>query len=86
MIWKPLGDRLLVRRIEERAKGAIIIPEAAKETPCRAEIVARGAEVKHPELTPGANVLIPKYSGTEINVDGAALLFVKEEDVIALVK
>ena len=82
---QPLGGRLLVQRIDEKPGGAIIVPETAKETSCRASIVARGKGVDA-SLQVGAQVLVPAFCGTEIKIGGSSYLFVKEEDVIAVIR
>ena len=90
---RPLADRILVRRIEEKEtiKGGIIIPDTAKEKPQEGEVVAVGPGRKTEEgkLIPldvkkGDRVLFSKYSGNEVTVDGDELLIIREEDVLAI--
>ena len=88
---KPLRDRVLVRRIEEaeQKKGGIIIPDSAKEKPLQAEVIAVGSGRvlysghKLPlDLKAGDKVLIGKWSGTEVKVDGEELHILKEDEVL----
>jgi chaperonin GroES len=90
---KPLQDRILVKRIEEeeKTKGGIIIPDAAKEKPQEGKVVAVGdgktlESGKKAPLTvkPGDKILFGKYSGTEIKVDGEEHLILREDDVLAV--
>ena len=91
---KPLADRILVKRLEdddEQKVGGIIIPDTAKEKPQEAEVVAvgpgkldSGARVA-PALNKGDKVLIGKYSGTEVKIEGEEFLIMREEDVLAIV-
>jgi len=90
---KPLQDRILVKRIEEeeKTKGGIIIPDAAKEKPQEGKVVAVGdgktlESGKKAPLTvkPGDKILFGKYSGTEIKVDGEEHLILREDDVLAI--
>src|SRR5688572_19789628 len=89
---KPLADRILVRRLEqkEEIRGGIIIPDTAKEKPTEAEVVAvgPGKVTKHGkrislEIEKGDRVLLGKYSGTEVKIDGEDLVILREEDVLA---
>lgn len=91
---KPLSDRVLVRRLEddeEQKVGGIIIPDTAKEKPQEAEVVAVGPgrleEGKHvsPEVKKGDKVLIGKYSGTEVKIEGEEYLIMREDDILAIV-
>ena len=91
---KPLSDRVLVRRLEddeEQKVGGIIIPDTAKEKPQEAKVVAVGPgrleEGKHvaPEVKKGDKVLIGKYSGTEVKINGDEHLIMREEDILAIV-
>ena len=91
---KPLADRVLVKRLdeeEEQKVGGIIIPDTAKEKPQEAEVVAIGPgrleEGKHvaPEVKKGDKVLIGKYSGTEVKIDGDEYLIMREDDILAIV-
>ncbi|NKB68427.1 MAG: co-chaperone GroES [Candidatus Latescibacteria bacterium] len=91
---KPLADRVLVKRLdeaEEQSSGGIIIPDTAKEKPQEAEIVAVGpgriedGDRVGLEVSVGDKVLIGKYSGTEVKVDGDEYLIMREDDILAIV-
>jgi len=91
---KPLADRILVKRLEEQEakRGGIIIPDTAKEKPQQCEVVAVGPgrvndEGKRiaMEVKKGDRILISKYSGTEVKVDGQEHLIMREDDVLAVV-
>ncbi|WP_333713395.1 co-chaperone GroES [Yoonia sp.] len=93
MAFKPLHDRVLVRRIESDAKtaGGLIIPDSAKEKPAEGEIVSvgEGARKDSGELIPmavkaGDKVLFGKWSGTEVKIDGEELLIMKESDILGI--
>ncbi|MBB6255307.1 co-chaperone GroES [Nitrospirillum iridis] len=93
MSFRPLHDRVVVRRLdqEEKTKGGIIIPDTVKEKPQEGEVVAVGPGVRdeHGRLQPldvkvGDRILFGKWSGTEIKVDGVDLLVFKESDVIGV--
>ncbi|MBI11017.1 MAG: co-chaperone GroES [Rhodospirillaceae bacterium] len=95
MKFRPLHDRVLVRRIdeEEKSAGGIIIPDTAKEKPSEGKIVAvgSGARNENGEITPmdvkaGDLVLFGKWSGTEVKVDGEDLLIMKESDVMGIIE
>jgi len=95
MKFRPLHDRVIVRRIEEdeRTKGGIIIPDTAKEKPQQGEIVAVGpgapdekGKVQPLDLKPGDRVLFGKWSGTEVKIDGEELLIMKESDILGVLK
>jgi chaperonin GroES len=94
MKFRPLHDRVLLRRIaeEEKSAGGIIIPDAAKEKPMEGEIVAVGpgaraedARVDPLDVKTGDRVLFGKWSGTEIKVGGEELLIVKESDLLGII-
>ncbi|SCW87941.1 chaperonin GroES [Sphingobium faniae] len=94
MAFRPLHDRVLVRRVEaeEKTAGGIIIPDSAKEKPQEGEIVSVGTGIKSEDgkVTPldvkaGDRVLFGKWSGTEIKVDGEDLLIMKESDILGVV-
>ena len=94
MAFRPLHDRVLVRRIEAEAKtsGGIIIPDTAKEKPQEGEIVSvgTGSKAEDGKVTPldvkaGDRVLFGKWSGTEVKVDGEDLLIMKESDILGVV-
>jgi chaperonin GroES len=92
---RPLHDRVLVQRLEEETttKGGIIIPDTAKEKPTRGKVIAagKGAKDEKGTVTPldvkeGDIVLFAKWGGTEIKVDGADYLIMKESDILAIVE
>ena len=91
---KPLADRVLVKRLdsaEEHKIGGIIIPDTAKEKPQEAEVVAVGpgrledGKRVAPEVKKGDKVLIGKYSGTEVKLDGDDYLIMREDDILAVI-
>ena len=93
--FTPLHDRILVRRLEEgeTIRGGIIIPDSAKEKPQEGEVIAVGKGKSNDEgkvfplyVKPGDKVLFGKYSGTEIKLDGAEFLIMREEEVLGIVK
>ncbi len=93
MAFKPLHDRVLVRRIESDAKtaGGLIIPDSAKEKPAEGEIIAAGegarkdsGELIPMAVKPGDKVLFGKWSGTEVTIGGEELLIMKESDILGL--
>jgi chaperonin GroES len=95
MHFRPLHDRVVVRRIESEEKtiGGIIIPDTAKENPQEGEVVAvgPGARNEQGELVPlelkaGDHVLFGKWSGTEVKIDGEDLLIMKESDVLGVIE
>src|SRR5262249_4531136 len=95
MQFRPLHDRVAVRRIEEdeRTKGGIIIPDTAKEKPQQGEIVAVGpgapdekGKVQPLVVKPGDRVLLGKWSGTEVKIDGEELLIMKESDILGVLE
>jgi chaperonin GroES len=95
MKFRPLHDRVVVRRIEENEKspGGIIIPDTAKEKPMEGEIVAigPGARNERGEIVPldvkaGDRVLFGKWSGTEVKVDGEELLIMTESDIMGVIE
>jgi chaperonin GroES len=95
MSFRPLHDRVLVRRIDadEKTAGGIIIPDTAKEKPQRGEVIAVGAGTRTEDgkLTPldvkvGDEVLFGKWSGTEVKLDGEDLLIMKEGDILGVVE
>ena len=94
MAFRPLGDRVLVKRVEEetKTKGGSIIPDTAKEKPQEGEVIAVGAgardesgKVQPLELKAGDRILFGKWSGTEVKVDGEDLLIMKESDVLGVI-
>lgn len=93
MAFKPLHDRVLVRRIEsdEKTAGGLIIPENAKEKPAEGEIVSVGegarkdsGELIAMSVKAGDKVLFGKWSGTEVKIDGEELLIMKESDILGI--
>ncbi len=95
MNFRPLGDRVLVKRVEEesKTKGGIIIPDTAKEKPQEGEIVAvgPGARDENGKVSPldvkaGDRVLFGKWSGTEVRIDGEDLLIMKESDIMGAIE
>ena len=95
MKFRPLHDRVLVRRVEEDTKtaGGIIIPDSAQEKPSEGEIVAAGTGTKSEDgkVTPldvkaGDRILFGKWSGTEVKVDGEELLIMKESDILGIIE
>ena len=94
MKFRPLHDRVLVRRIEaeEKTAGGIIIPDSAKEKPSEGEIVAVGEGTRDEDgdripldVKAGDRILFGKWSGTEVKVDGEDLLIMKESDVLGII-
>jgi chaperonin GroES len=95
MKFRPLHDRVVVRRIEEDMKtaGGIIIPDTAKEKPMQAEVIAvgPGARDESGQIVPldvkkGDRVLFGKWSGTEVKIDGEELLIMKESDILGVIE
>ena len=95
MKFRPLHDRVVVRRIdaEEKSAGGIIIPDTAKEKPQQGEVIAAGpgARDEHGKLTPldvkaGDTVLFGKWSGAEVKIDGEELLIMKESDIMGVLE
>ncbi len=94
MGFRPLHDRVLVRRLDEDEKtaGGIIIPDTAKEKPSQGEIVSAGSGARGEdgnivalELKAGDKVLFGKWSGTEVKLEGEELLIMKESDVLGII-
>ena len=95
MKFRPLHDRVLVKRVEEesKTKGGIIIPDTAKEKPMQGEVLAVGpgarderGELVPLDVKPGDRILFGKWSGTEVRMDGEELLIMKESDVMGVVE
>ena len=95
MKFRPLGDRVVVRRVkdEEKTAGGIIIPETAQEKPQEGEIIAVGPGALDDngkriplEVKPGDFVLFGKWSGTEVKIDGEELLIMKESDINGIIE
>jgi chaperonin GroES len=95
MKFRPLHDRVVVRRLdaEEKTKGGIIIPDTAKEKPQEGEVVAVGpgardenGKVQALDVKAGDRVLFGKWSGTEVRIDGEDLLIMKESDIMGIIQ
>ena len=95
MKFRPLHDRVVVKRVEEDTKpaGGIIIPDTAKEKPQQGEVVAVGPGARDEqgkivplEVKPGDRVLFGKWSGTEVKIDGEDLLIMKESDILGILE
>ena len=95
MAFRPLGDRVLVKRVEEeeKTKGGIIIPDTAKEKPQEGEVVAVGPGARAEDGTVtaldvqvGDRILFGKWSGTEVRIDGEELLIMKESDILGVIE
>jgi chaperonin GroES len=93
--FKPLHDRVLVKRVEadERTPGGIIIPDTAKEKPIEAEVLAvgpgardEGGKLQPLDVKAGDRVLFGKWSGTEVKLDGEDLLIMKESDLLGVIE
>ena len=95
MKFRPLHDRVLVKRIEgeEKTKGGIIIPDTAKEKPMEGKVIAAGSGIRNEDgkLVPldvkaGDRILFGKWSGTEVKIDDDELLIMKESDILGIVE
>ena len=95
MTFRPLGDRVLVKRVEEEemSRGGIIIPDTAKEKPQEGEVVAVGpgarddsGKIQSLDVKTGDRILFGKWSGAEVKLDGKDLLIMKESDVLGIVE
>ena len=95
MKFRPLHDRVVVRRLEEeeRTKGGIIIPDTAKEKPQQGEVIAVGPGARNeqgqlvaPDVKEGDRILFGKWSGTEVKIDGEDLLIMKESDILGVLE
>ena len=95
MAIRPLHDRILVKRVkeEETTKGGIIIPDTAKEKPIEAKVVAVGTgrildsgEVRELAVKKGDLVLLGKYGGTEVKIDGEDHLILREDDILGIIE
>ena len=95
MAFRPLHDRVLIRRVEaeEKSAGGIIIPDTAKEKPMEGEVVAAGPGARgedgkiHPlDVKKGDRVLFGKWSGTEVRLDGEELIIMKESDLMGIIE
>ncbi|MBM3287417.1 MAG: co-chaperone GroES [Candidatus Eisenbacteria bacterium] len=92
---RPLGDRILVKRIEEaeETRGGIIIPDTAKEKPMQGDVIATGpgrvlddGKLQKMELKAGDRILMSKYAGTEVKIDGEDYLILREDDVLGIIQ
>lgn len=92
---RPLHDRILVKRLEEKevSKGGIIIPDTAKEKPIEGEIKATGkgkvlenGEIRPLEVKEGDRILFGKYAGTEIKIEGEEFLMMREDDILGIIE
>ena len=95
MKFRPLHDRVVVKRVEEdiKTKGGIIIPDTAKEKPQQGEVIAVGpgardetGQIVPLDVKPGDRVLFGKWSGTEVKIDGEDLLIMKESDILGVLE
>ena len=95
MAFRPLGDRVLIKRVEEeeKTKGGIIIPDTAKEKPQEGEVIATGpgarddnGKIQPLDVKAGDKILFGKWSGSEVKVDGEDLLIMKESDVLGVIE
>ena len=95
MKFRPLHDRVVVKRIdaEQKSAGGIIIPDTAKEKPQEGEVIAVGPGARNErgeliaiDLKPGDRILFGKWSGTEVKLDGQELLIMKESDVMGVIE
>ena len=95
MKFRPLHDRVLIRRVEseEKTAGGIIIPDTAKEKPMEGEVIAAGpgargedGKLQPMELKAGDRVLFGKWSGTEVKLDGEELIIMKESDIMGVLE
>jgi chaperonin GroES len=93
--FRPLQDRLLIKRVEEenKTKGGIIIPDTAKEKPLEGKVVAVGngkvsedGKVRPMDIKVGDSILFSKYAGTEVKIDGEDHLILREEDVLGVLE
>ena len=94
MAFRPLGDRVLVKRVEEeeKTKGGIIIPDTAKEKPQEGKVISVGPGARDDagklvalDVKKGDRVLFGKWSGTEVKIDGQDLLIMKESDIMGVI-
>ena len=94
MKFRPLHDRVLIKRVEEeeKSKGGIIIPDTAKEKPMEGEVVAAGpgargddGKIQPMDVRAGDRVLFGKWSGTEVKLDGVEMIIMKESDIMGVI-
>ncbi len=95
MKFRPLHDRVLIRRLdeEERSTGGIIIPDTAKEKPMQGEVLSIGpgarndkGEITPLDVKPGDRILFGKYTGTEVKMDGEELVIMRESDIMGVLE
>jgi len=95
MAFRPLGDRVVIKRVEEetKTKGGIIIPDTAKEKPQEGEVIAVGpgarddnGKVQPLDVKKGDRILFGKWSGSEVKIDGEELLIMKESDILGILE
>ncbi len=95
MKFRPLHDRVVVRRLnaEEKTAGGIIIPDTAKEKPMEGEVIAAGPGARNEQgqvvaldVKAGDHILFGKWSGTEVKIDGEELLIMKESDIMGIIE
>jgi chaperonin GroES len=93
MNLKPLGDRVVIKKVEaeEKTKSGIVLPSSAKEQPQMAEVIAIGADItndekKKEQIKTGDTVIFSQYAGTEIKLDGEELTILKLSDILAVVQ
>ena len=95
MKFRPLHDRVVIRRVEQesRTAGGIIIPDTAKEKPQEGEVIAVGpgarnerGEIQRPDVGPGDRVLFGKWSGSEVRIDNEDYLIMKESDLLGVIE
>ena len=95
MSFRPLGDRVLVKRVEEetKTKGGIIIPDTAKEKPQEGEVISVGpgarddsGKIQPLDVKKGDKILFGKWSGTEVKIDGVEYLVMKESDIMGVIE
>jgi chaperonin GroES len=95
MKFRPLQDRVIVKRVaeEQKTKGGIVIPDAAKEKPLEGKVIAVGngkvledGKVRPLDVKAGDRILFTKYAGTEIKLDGEEHLIIREEDILGVVE
>ena len=95
MAFRPLGDRVVIKRVEEetKTKGGIIIPDTAKEKPQEGEVIAVGpgarddaGKIHALDVKKGDRILFGKWSGTEVKIDGDDLLIMKESDILGVIE
>ena len=94
MKFRPLHDRVLVRRVaeEDKTAGGIIIPDTVKEKPMEGEVIAAGQGVRNEngaliplDVSKGDHILFGKWSGTEVKIDGEELMIMKESDILGII-